>query len=253
MTRYQKSILRTHRVGRKNIGSTLSFERAANLFGVDIQKLLEVSEFQKYPNWESVKQYIEDNANKTSVKLKPKYSSAVRKELLEYANSLKEVPGYDGEYFRDGRIWGPGAIAKISEITGRDYKSVKDEYYSQPGYTYRETHYDDTCGFGGGHHTPDGWTDKAFSVVRYIKYLIDEEVSYDTTNGKIIEEEPAEVSIKIKEWDVTLSGEVEKLSMVAGYVMAHFNSIVVFPESRPFASEKLAKVLKTNNISVDVA
>jgi hypothetical protein len=223
------------------------------LFGVDIQKLLEVSEFQKYPNWESVKQYIEDNANKTSIKLKYKYSNTVRKELSEYANSLKEVPEYNSDYFRDGRIWGPGAIATISEITGRDYNSVKDEYYAQPGYTYREVHYDDTCGLGGGHHTPDGWTDKAFCIVRYIKYLLDEEVCYDTSTGNIIEEVPQEVTIKIKEWDVTLSGDAESLAIVAGYIMAHFNSIVIFPESRPFASEKLAKVLKTNNVSVDVA
>jgi hypothetical protein len=253
LTRYQKSILRTHRILGKNIGTGLSFERAALIFGVDIQKLLVVSEFQEYPNWDSVKDFIEANATPSNVKLKPKYSASVRKELSEYANELKEVPGYDSEYFRDGRIWGPAAISKISAILGRDYKSVKDEYYSQPGYTYRETHYDDTCGFGGGHHVPDGWTDKAFCIVSYINYLINEEVSYDTRNGNIVEEVPVEVSIKIKEWDVTLSGDVESLATVAGYVISHFNSMIVFPESRPLASEKLARILKTNNVLVDVA
>ena len=254
LTRYQKTTLRTHRIGRKNIGTTLSFERASMLFGVDIQKLLAISEYVKYPNWDSVKEFIEANATPSNIKLKPKYqASSVRKELRAYADELKEVPGYNSEYFREGRIWGPGAIARISEILTRDYQDVKAEYYAQPGYTYREVHYDDTCGLGGGHHTPDGWTDKAFCIVRYIKYLLDEEVCYDTSTGSIIEEVPQEVTIKIKEWDVTLSGDAGNLAAVAGYVMSHFNSMVIFPESRPFASEKLAKVLKTNSVSVDVA
>jgi len=254
LTRYQKSVLNNYRVGRKNCSEILSFERASIIFGLDIQELLKVSEFKEYPNWDSVHSFIAANATPTTAKLKYKYNAAVRKSLYMYATELKEVPGYNGDYFRDGRIWGPGAIDRIANIIGKDYEEVKSDYYSQPGYCYRETHYDDTCGIGGGHHTPDGWTDKAFVVVKYIVHLINEEVLYDTSTGAIVEEVPETVTIKIKEWDdVTLTGKVEDLSTVSGYLMGYFHSIIPFPKSRPYETQKIARVLQNNNIQVNVA
>lgn len=112
---------------------------------------------------EWIKNHIGESTKKFCIK--EAYSDYERGRV-----AIRKLEAIDthSEYDRDDRV----TSAYLAELLGISEKEV-GRLYKKYGDTSRcRAVYDDTCGFGGGHHTYVGWSTKVFSAVSFIKKIL---------------------------------------------------------------------------------
>lgn len=173
-TRYQKQHDSLLNIFSRWFQLEKRYEEAAKVFGMDHAAMLTAMKesgldfsHPEIPEQDWFEAYVQMHANETTChKYRLKIQDAAeRGRLTDIIVRLQKTEGYDGGYNRDGRV---NREMWLKEI-GHDVPMDTIKYWS-------ETIYDDTCGRGGGHHTPWGVSTKAFAIAKAVQKLLDEEV-----------------------------------------------------------------------------